>query len=231
MARTNPRKTPAVTESPASHLSEEPRGAGHDIGLVSKAIAGDQAALEQLLVEAQELAWRFSMTVCGHPQDAEDVMQEALVRTYKHVPQLRDPERFRPWLYRTVRNACLMSRRRRVDEPAHHLSLDDLLPAPGSTPPPVDRRAHARTPEDVVVNARLRRQLNVALAKLPASFRAVVFLREMEGLSTRETAETLGVSEDNVKTRLHRARLFLQKELTPWQVPTDTAAGRKGVRR
>ena len=64
-----------------------------------------------------------------------------------------------------------------------------------------------------MVNARLRRQLRRAMAKLPRQFRAIVFLREIEGLSTREVAEVVGISEANVKTRLHRARLVLRKEL------------------
>ena len=84
--------------------------------------------METLLLEAQAVAWRFSRTVCGHAEDAEDAMQEALVQTFRFVSRLRDVEAFRPWLYRTVRNACLMSRRKRVGEPRHVLSLDALLP-------------------------------------------------------------------------------------------------------
>lgn len=197
--------------------------------MVTRAIEGDRAALEHLLMTAQDLAWRFSMTVCGHPEDAEDAMQEALVRTYKHVPQLRDPAAFRPWLYRTVRNVCLMARRRRVDQPKHMLSLDELLPVPG-TVVPTDLRPRGVTPEEVVVNTRLRRRLTSAMAQLPPPFRAVVFLREIEGLSTREVAQVLGVSEDNVKTRLHRARLLLQRELVEWR-PVKDVKVKKGARR
>jgi RNA polymerase sigma-70 factor, ECF subfamily len=119
---------------------------------------------------------------------------------------------FRPWLYRTVRNACLMSRRKRVDEPRHVLSLDALLPgSDGSAPREAPERG--KNPEELVDNAALRRRLKRALGTLPPSFRAVVFLREMEGLSTRETSHALGISEDTVKARLHRARLVLQREL------------------
>ena len=81
-------------------------------------------------MRAQEVAYRFSVHVCGHVDEAEDVMQEALLKTYRHASRIREPEAFRPWLYRTVRNACLMRRRRRVDEPAHLVSLDELLPTP-----------------------------------------------------------------------------------------------------
>jgi RNA polymerase sigma-70 factor, ECF subfamily len=203
---------------------------------VRRAALGDKEALEGLLVEAQEVAWRFSMAVCGHPEDAEDAMQEALTRTYRHLLQLRDPEAFRPWLYRTVRNACLMSRRRRVAEPRRMLSLDDLLPSRDSSTP-IDVPSPWPTPEDAVTQARLGRGLARAMRELPPPFRAVVFLRDMEGLSTRETAATLGISEDNVKARLHRARLFLRKELVAWDTRPASAvavkradAGRKGSR-
>jgi RNA polymerase sigma-70 factor (ECF subfamily) len=180
--------------------------------LVRAAAAGDRAALERLLSTAQEVAWRFSTSVCGRADDAEDAMQEALIKTYRHVSKIREPEAFRPWLYRTVRNACLMGRRKKAGEPAQLQSLDDLLPGPG----PASHRAVAhpgRNPEQLADNAKLRRRLRRAMESLPAPYRTIVFLREMEGLSTREVAEVLGISEDNVKTRLHRARLQLQAAL------------------
>ena len=65
--------------------------------LVRAAAGGDATAMETLLMRAQEVAWRFSLTVCGHPDDAEDAMQEALIKTYRHVGQVRDPDAFRPW--------------------------------------------------------------------------------------------------------------------------------------
>jgi RNA polymerase sigma-70 factor (ECF subfamily) len=183
-------------------------------GLVRSAAAGDTDALNRLLMQAQEVAWRFSTAVCGHGGDAEDAMQEALIKTYRYVGHIREPAAFRPWLYRTVRNACLMGRRKKVGEPVRLQSLDELLPgheglARLDTPDP------GKNPEQLADNAGLRRRLRTALGRLPASYRAVVFLREMEGLSTREVAHVLGISEDNVKTRLHRARLQLQAGLGP----------------
>jgi RNA polymerase sigma-70 factor (ECF subfamily) len=176
--------------------------------LVRAAAGGDASAMETLLMRAQEVAWRFSLTVCGHADDAEDAMQEALMRTYRHVGQVRDPDAFRPWLYRTVRNACLMSRRRKVHEPAAFEALDS-----GDARLGIDPEDPGRSPEQLADNTRLRKRLRAALASLPAPYRVIVFLREMEGLSTREVAEVLGISEDNVKTRLHRARVALQGAL------------------
>jgi RNA polymerase sigma-70 factor (ECF subfamily) len=210
-----------VTKSDGPHLSDaaaDVPGAGL-ADLAQRAAAGDRDAMETLLFEAQAVAWRFSRTVCGHVEDAEDAMQDALVQTYRFVSRLRDAKAFRPWLYRTVRNACLMSRRKRVGEPRHVLPLESLLPGPDGARA-IDAPGHDRNPEEIVEDAALRRRLRTALGTLPPAFRAVVFLREMEGLSTRETASVLGVSEDTVKARLHRARLVLQREL-------DTSGARK----
>ena len=139
-------------------------------------------------------------------------MQEALIRTYRYVGDIRDPEAFRPWLYRTVRNACLIGRRRKVGEPARLQSLDDVLPS-GDRETRLDAAHPGKNPEQLAVNAALRRRLRQALGTLPGPYRAIVFLREIEGLSTREVAQVMGMSEDNVKTRLHRARLRLQAGL------------------
>ncbi len=181
--------------------------------LVRAVRGGDPEAMERLLMRAQEVAWRFSLLVCGGADDAEDAMQEALIKTYRYAARIREPEAFRTWLYRTVRNACLIKRRRRVDEPARMLSLDDLMPSPDEGPRVAEPADRGRLPDALVINARLRTRMREALAKLPRPFRVVVFLREIEGLSTREVARVIGISEANVKTRLHRARLFLRREL------------------
>lgn len=180
--------------------------------LVRAAATGDPDALDRLLMRAQEVAWRFSTSVCGHADDAEDAMQEALIKTYRYVGRIREPEAFRPWLYRTVRNACLMGRRKRKGEPRRLQSLNEAVAGPDGRMQP-DAPHPGKNPEQLADNAGLRRRLRKALRTLPPSYRAIVFLREMEGLSTREVAHVMGLSEDNVKTRLHRARVHLQVEL------------------
>jgi RNA polymerase sigma-70 factor (ECF subfamily) len=200
-----------VTKTRNLNLSHSGDGAGDFEPLVRAAARGDGRAVERLLMRAQEVAFRFSLLVCGHPEDAEDVMQDALLKTYRYVGRIRRPEAFRTWLYRTVRNACLIKRRRRVDEPATMLSLDAADSA-GDAPTleVADRR---KGPHEAAINAWLGRRLREALEALPPGHRVVVLLRDIEGLSTRDVATVLGMSEDNVKTRLHRARVLLREQL------------------
>ncbi len=204
-----------VTNPGNPHLSEATVTPDPYEPLVRAAGAGDESAMEQLLMRAQQVAFRFSLLVCGHAEDAEDVMQEALLKTYKRVGTIKDPSAFRTWLFRTVRNACLMKRRKRVDEPARVESLDHpgTHDADGHAEQPLDVAARSKGPDDMAVNAWLGRELRTALAKLPPAYRMIVLLREMEGLSTREVAEVTRMSEDNVKTRLHRARVMLRESL------------------
>lgn len=181
--------------------------------LIRSVQAGDRHAMETLLMRAQEVAYRFSLLVCGRPDDAEDAMQEALLKTYRYAARIREPEAFRAWLYRTVRNACLIGRRKRVDEPAHLVSLDESRPDGDGHERGIDVAGAARDPEQRAINASLRSRLTRALHALPRPYRVVVFLREIEGLSTKEVGHVVGISEANVKTRLHRARLMLREQL------------------
>jgi RNA polymerase sigma-70 factor (ECF subfamily) len=181
--------------------------------LVRAAAAGEGDAMEQLLMRAQAVAFRFSLLVCGHAEDAEDVMQDALLKTYRHVGRIRDPEAFRTWLYRTVRNACLMKRRRRVGEPQHLVSLEQGDERDDGRGTAVDVEDHAPGPDEVAINAWLGDRLRSALKTLPPAYRVIVVLREVEGLSTREVAVVTGISEANVKTRLHRARVMLKERM------------------
>lgn len=205
-----------MTKSRDSNLSvkeDVTDGGSEDAGLVRAVQQGDQAAMEQLLMRAQEVAYRFSLLVCGRADDADDAMQEALLKTYRYAARIREPEAFRAWLYRTVRNACLLGRRKRVNEPLHLLSLDEPAGGQDGSERSVDAVDPSRDPEEQALNTSLRNRLEHALHRIPRPYRVVVFLREVEGLSTREVAKVLRISEPNVKTRLHRARVMLREQL------------------
>jgi RNA polymerase sigma-70 factor (ECF subfamily) len=168
--------------------------------------------MERLLMRAQEVAYRFSLLVCGHPEDAEDVMQDALLKTYQHITQISKPEAFRTWLYTTVRNACLMKRRRHSGEPATFVSLEQR-PSAAEGAIAIDVADQSRPADQRLIDGWMDARLREALNRLPPSYRMVVVMREMEGLSTREVATITGFSEANVKTRLHRARFMLRRHL------------------
>lgn len=212
---------PPVTDSENLHPSvQDPgpvtRNAGPDdvregyASLVRAAASGDRGAMEQLLVRAQEVAYRVSLLVCGHTEDAEDVMQDALLKTYQYVGRIEDPGAFRTWLYRIVRNACLMKRRRRVGEPVRHVSIEQ---GGEDEARPVDVEDRSRRADEQLIDVWIGDRLRRALDKLSPSHRAIVVLREIEGLSTKEVAAITQLSEANVKTRLHRARAILRQQL------------------
>lgn len=180
--------------------------------LVRGAAAGDREALERLLMRAQESAYRFSVLVCGHAEDAEDVMQDALLKTFQYVDRINEPEAFRTWLYSTVRNACLMKRRRRVGEPAAFEPIGEHGPDQASSPQ-VDVADQGPAADERLIQAAAGRRLRRALTAVPPAYRAILVLREIEGLTTREVAAITGYSEVNVKQRLHRARLMLKRHL------------------
>jgi RNA polymerase sigma-70 factor, ECF subfamily len=185
---------------------------GEYAALVRAAATGERAAMERLLVRAQEVAYRFSLLVCGHPEDAEDVMQDALLKTYQHVEHIKEPEAFRTWLYTTVRNACLMKRRRRAGEPSTFTSIERGVET-GDGRAPVDVADPSQSMDQRLMDGWIDDRLRYALKQLPSSHRMIVVMREIEGLSTREVATIAGISEANVKTRLHRARLMLRRRL------------------
>lgn len=202
-----------MTKTENLNLSDASPDRAQYAALVRDAAGGDRDAMERLLIRAQEVAYRFSLLVCGHPEDAEEVMQEALLKTYEHVRDIRKPDAFRTWLYQTVRNGCLMKRRRRVDEPLRLLSLEQGTAGEDGTSRPIDVEDRARSADQQLMDAWVGERLRRALAALPGPFRAIVVLREIEGLSTREVAQVTGLSEANVKARLHRARVMLRNQL------------------
>jgi RNA polymerase sigma-70 factor, ECF subfamily len=170
--------------------------------------------MERLLMRAQEVAFRFSLLACGHAEDAEDVMQDALLKTYQHVNRITDPDAFRTWLYTTVRNACLMKRRRRAGEPVRFESIEQGSPATGTEGAPINVADQTPRADQRMIDEWADARLRHALRKLPPAYRIIILLREMEDLPTKEVAAITGYSEANVKQRLRRARLMLRRELT-----------------
>lgn len=169
-------------------------------------LAGEANAFEKFVEHFRSKVFHYSWLICGSPQDAEEVAQETLLKVFDNFDQLREPERVRAWVFRIAKNVCLMQRRRSVFAPAHELSLEEL-PAASDVPESID------PPEGELLRSELRAVIDRVIAELPPTYRAVVLLRDLEELSTEETAQVLDLSIDVVKTRLHRGRAAMRQKL------------------
>jgi len=171
---------------------------------------GDQA-LEQALALLQNTVFSFSMRICGQRQDAEDTMQEVLVKSLPQLAKFDSPKALLVWFYKVAKTRCLMSRRRSKFAPKEALSLEELMP---------DRQELERlsgdgtiNPESLAIRSEAADRLREAIQRLPPQYRIVLVLRDMEGLTDEEVAEITGLRSGTVRVRLHRARLFVRKEL------------------
>ena len=180
---------------------------------------GDESSLEQALTLLQNTVFSFSMRVCGHREDAEDTMQEVLLKSVPQLPKFDSPKALVVWLYKVAKNRCLMSRRKSKFAPTQELSLEELMP---------DRKefeylsADGRiNPESFAIRGEQAARLRSAVQKLPPQYRIVLVLRDMEGLTDDEVAEITGVRAGTVRVRLHRARLFVRKELMRIRMPRE----------
>jgi RNA polymerase sigma-70 factor (ECF subfamily) len=192
-----------------------------EVEWAKRLLEGDAAAFTPFVESFQSKIFQYTWMMCGQREDAEEVAQDTLLKVFESFDQLREPEHVKAWVFRIARNFCLMKRRRSVFAPERELSLDELLPgadSPGSAAS--DRVPDERElPEQRLLRAELNKELETAMQELPANYRSVVLLRDVEGLSTTEAAEVLVLSEDVVKQRLHRGRLALRKRLAGYLTP------------
>jgi RNA polymerase sigma-70 factor, ECF subfamily len=184
-----------------------------DRGLVDALRRGEPSATERLVTTYGDRAYRLARRITGNEQDAEEVVQDAVWAVVRRIQTFRGEAAFGSWLYRIVANAAyqkLRGRRGRQTE----LSLDEVLPFFDEHGRHVAASADwSGRVDDESIQTDLRMALTAALDELPARYRTVLVLRDVEGLSHVEIAEMLSISVANVKTRVHRARLFLRKRL------------------
>jgi RNA polymerase sigma-70 factor (ECF subfamily) len=160
------------------------------------------------------------MRVCGHRQDAEDTMQEVLLKSIPQLSKFDSPKALAVWLYKVAKSRCLMNRRKSKFAPAHELSLEELMPDRSELEQLTgDGRVN---PEAFAIRSEQASRLREAVQKLPPQYRIVIVLRDMEGLTDDEVAEITGARPGTVRVRLHRARLFVRKELMrTWMARID----------
>jgi RNA polymerase sigma-70 factor, ECF subfamily len=177
--------------------------------------AGKPGAFERFFALVEKRVFAFGLKVCGQVEDAKDTLQETLLSAFKALPNLefKDSKALNVWLYRVAKNSCLMMRRRGKYQPERELSLDEFMPGRGNEGAPKEIPDWSNLPDDALLKEELREFVRRATLALPTQYRMVLVMRDMEQLSTKEVAEALEISEQNVKIRLHRARLFLRQEL------------------
>lgn len=171
----------------------------------------DPESLDAALRLLQNTVFSFSMRVCGQRQDAEDTMQEVLFKSVRHLPKFDSPKALTVWLYKVAKNRCLMSRRKSKFAPAADLSLEELMPDRQELEK-LSGEAEA-TPEISVLRGENATRLKQAVRRLPPEYRLILVLHDMEELSDTEIAEITGLRVGTIRVRLHRARLFVRKEL------------------
>ncbi len=184
-----------------------------DLDLARGLMAGDGGAFERFLDLYHKKIFRYSYTMCGHREDAEEVAQETLFRVFQSLGQLKEPERLKAWVFRIAKNACLMKRRKSVFAPREEVSLDELRPMKSGEGEKIEIADWSGVPEDLAANQELHDALEASVRSLPETYRQVFLLRDVEGLSTEDAAQVLEISVDTAKQRLHRARLMLRKDL------------------
>jgi RNA polymerase sigma-70 factor (ECF subfamily) len=183
--------------------------------LVEKVKAGDYQAFDALVNRYEGKVYRLSMRMLRNQQDAEDALQETFLQVHRGLKSFEGRSTFSTWLFRLATNVCLMKIRHQETEPQKLLPLEDYLPQheEGQLPHLQD---WPDLPEETLLSKESREKMLEALEKLPPEYRAVFVLRDIEGFSSTEAGEALGISVAAVKSRLHRARLTLRGMLSEY---------------
>ncbi len=186
-----------------------------DVELAEELLRGNAEVFDEFVNLFQSKLYQYSLMMCGHREDAEEVAQDTLLKVFENFDQLQDARNVRAWVFRIARNACLMKRRKSVYAPKTELSLEDYLPRTEDDGSGLRMQIAdwSRVPESQLLQKQLKGILAAAIQELPEIYRAVLLLRDVEELNTEETAGILDVKVDVVKTRLHRARLAIRQKL------------------
>ena len=181
-----------------------------ELMLVQRAKAGDVEAFEELVRRYDRNVFRIAQHITQNREDAEDVLQDAFLKAYENLEQFQGHSKFYTWLVRIAVNESLMKLRKR--RTGKTVSIDeDIQTEEGSMPREI--ADWSPTPEQLYGQSELADILKKTIQGLPTGFRTVFVLRDVEGLSTEETAEMLNLSVPAVKSRLLRARLQLRERL------------------
>ncbi|MBI5015888.1 MAG: sigma-70 family RNA polymerase sigma factor [Deltaproteobacteria bacterium] len=195
--------------------------------LVERARGGDFDAFEVLVGRSEAKAYNHLLRLVGNTEDARDLLQETYLSAYKNLSAFKGDSSFGTWVYRIATNHALMRLRKKQPQ---EVAIDDVQIPTHEELKGRNISDWAIDPKEAVLRKELREVLQEAIQGLPPLYRAVVVLRDVDELSTEETAAALGITEGAVKTRLHRARIFLREALAPY-MGTETAGADSRARR
>jgi len=179
--------------------------------LVTQARAGDNRAFSELAKHYEAKIFRLALHITQNREDAEDVLQETFLKSYEHLDQFHGDSKFYTWIVRIAVNQALMKLRRRKTDKS--VSLDETIDT-GEDNVTREVAAWGEDPEQQFSREELHEILDSAIQGLAPAYRSVFLLRDVDDLSTEETADVLGLSVPAVKSRLLRARLQLREKLT-----------------
>ena len=188
-----------------------------DLTLVERLRHGDTTALETLMARYTDRVYRLAYGITGNAADAEEVVQDVFLTVFRKIHTFEGRAALGSWIYRVTTNAALIKRRGRRSDREIPLepSLPVFLPDGHRAGDPAFLKADwSQTPEADLLSKETRETLHRAIADLPDQYRAVVVLRDVQGLSNEEVADVVGESVACVKSRLHRARMALREELS-----------------
>ena len=173
--------------------------------LIERATSGDPSAFNRLMEAHEKRMYAVALRMCANREDAQDCLQEAMLRVYRAIGGFKGQSTFSTWVYRITMNTCLDELRRKKNK--QNTSLDNLLDMGWS---PADE---ADTPERHAVRSEARRRLHSAIRELPEDMRAAIVLRDIQGLSYEEIAQALDINVGTIKSRISRGREKLREKL------------------
>jgi len=212
----------SAEENNASRLATEQVSSPDRVGqrsdddLIALARHQDFDAFEELVNRYQDKIYRLAFRFVRNETEAKEIVQDTLLTLWRKLDGFKGDSQFSSWLYRVTANAALM--RLRSQKRHAEISTEDLEPGVLEQPQPFGQVTSpgenwSRRPDEQLQNERLRAHLQAAVDALPEIYRTVFMIRDVDGHSTEETAEILGVSVPTVKTRLHRARMALRESI------------------
>ena len=181
-----------------------------DEELISSAKNGDLEAFNKLISKYNQTIYSFSFKICRNENKAKETLQDTLINVFKSLKNFDGKSKFSTWVYKIVTNNCLMMARKSKSK--EHISVDDYK----ITIPEMELSEKYNLPSKNILDEELKSKLNDAIKKLPEKYRLVFLLRDVEDLTIDETSNILKISKPVVKTRLHRARVFLRNQLSDY---------------